>query len=128
MNEITMFLAGLAVTILVTTAALGYLQPHMKTILTELCGTEERARFWPSFSNVTLFLTPLIFALRIQPESGTLATLIYAMSNQISLALLGLVLAIGIVGIMIGRFIRLRQDDTASTGQTPERAGLQQGR
>ncbi|HEV2298904.1 MAG TPA: hypothetical protein VGR72_10340 [Candidatus Acidoferrales bacterium] len=128
MNEITMFLVGLAVTILVTTAALRYLQPHMKTILIELCGTEERARFWTSFSNVTLFLTPLIFALRIQPESGTLATLIYAMSDQISLALLGLVLAIGIVGIIIGRFIRLRRDDTASTGQTPERAGLQQGR
>lgn len=113
MNEISAFLIGLGMTITVTTAALRYLQPQLKTILTELCGTEERAHFWTSFSNVTLFLTPLIFALRIQPKSGPTATLICAMSNQISLALLGLVLTIGVVGIVISKFIPIRSSEAS---------------
>lgn len=112
MNEIATFLIGTGITIATTTAALCYLQPHMKSILTELCGTEERARFWTSFSNVTLFLTPLIFALRIQPQAGAAVTLIYAMGDQVSMALLGLVLAIGVVGIVISKFIPMRPSET----------------
>ncbi|HEV2489290.1 MAG TPA: hypothetical protein VGT03_05755 [Candidatus Acidoferrales bacterium] len=120
MNEISIFLIGIGLTITITTAALWYLQPQLRAILTELCGTEERAHFWTSFSNVTLFLTPLICALRIQPTSGTAATLAYEMSNQISLALLGLVLAIGIVGIVIGRFIPLARAGASCPGQAPQ--------
>lgn len=122
MNEISTFLLGLGLTIAVTTSALCYLQACMRSILTDLCGTKERAHFWTSFSNVTLFLTPLIFALRSQPEKGTTATLVYAMSDQLSLALLGLVVAIGIVGIVIGRFIPTKSDVTSRTVQTPHRA------
>lgn len=121
MNEISAFLIGLGLTIVLTSAALRYLQPHLKTILTELCGTEERARFWTSFSNLTLFLTPLIFALRIQPEQGTTAKLLYETSNQISLALFGLLLAIGIVGIVIGKFIPVKSSDFSHSDQATGR-------
>ncbi|HKW87904.1 MAG TPA: hypothetical protein VJN21_04020 [Candidatus Acidoferrales bacterium] len=124
MNEISTFLIGIGLTIVITTAALCYLQPHMRSILTELCGTSERAHFWMSLSNVTLFLTPLIFALRIQPQAGTVVTLIYAMGNQVSLALLGLVLAIGIVGIVISKFIPLKPPETPLTEQISGRAVL----
>ena len=109
MNEISAVLIGLVLTIAITSAALRYLQPHMKTILTELCGTGERARFWTSFSNVTLLLTPFILALRVQPEQGTTVKLLYEICNQISVALFGFVLATGIVGIIIGRFIPLNR-------------------
>lgn len=47
-----------------------YLKAHLKNLLVELCGTEERASFWLAFSNVTLVLVPLIFALDYQPEFG----------------------------------------------------------
>jgi hypothetical protein len=117
MNSITTFSIGLGLTMTITLLALIYLQPHMKSILTELCGTEERARFWISFSNVTLFLTPAIFALRNQPENGSAAALVYQMSDQISSALVGLVLAIGIVGIVIGRFISRERMNAALHGQ-----------
>jgi len=113
MNAITSFSVGLGLTMTITLVALLYLQPHMKTILTELCGTQERARFWTSFSNVTLFLTPLVFALRIQPEKDSSAALVYQMSDQISFALMGLVVAIGIVGIVIGRFITRERTNAA---------------
>jgi hypothetical protein len=105
MTEIWTFSLGVGLTVAITIAVLWYLQPHLRTLLAELCGTDERARFWTSFSNVTLFLTPLIFALRMQPAKESVRPLVYEMSDQVSVALLGLVIAIGIVGIVIGRFI-----------------------
>jgi hypothetical protein len=123
MNELSTFLAGLGLAAALTTGALRYLQPHLKSILTELCGTEERARFWTSFSNVTLFLTPLIFALRVHPQKGTTTALIYAMSDQLSLALLGLVMAVSIGGIVIGRFIPSKSADPLRQEQAASRAG-----
>lgn len=124
MNAISTFLIGLGLTIGIATAALKYLQSHLRAILTELCGTEERARFWTAFSNITLFLTPLIFALRIQPQNGSGSTLVYEMSNQLSLALLGFVLALGIVGIVISKFIPLKPPESLGMEQTSGRVGI----
>jgi len=39
--------------------ALLYLRSPLQLILTDLCGTVERRRFWTAFSNITLFLVPL---------------------------------------------------------------------
>jgi hypothetical protein len=70
MNGIYAFFSGIGITSGVVAGTLVYLHPNLRTILTELCGSAERARFWTAFSNITLFLTPLIFALHSQPQSG----------------------------------------------------------
>ena len=105
MNSILAFIVGLALTMTVALVAIGYLQHHLKAILTDLCGTEERAAFWAAFSNVTLFLTPVIFALHFRPESGSMTALVYGLSDQIAAALLGFVAAIVMLGFVVGRFI-----------------------
>lgn len=105
MNSIVAFIIGLALTMVVALMAIGYLRRHLKAILTDLCGTEERAAFWAAFSNVTLFLTPMIFALHFRPESGSTIALVYGLSDQIAAALLGFVAAIVMLGFVVGRFI-----------------------
>lgn len=105
MNSIFVFITGLALTMVVALIAIGYLRSHLKTILTDLCGSEERAAFWTAFSNVTLFLTPVIFALHFRPESGSTTALVYGLSDQIAAALLGFVAAIVMLGFVVGRFI-----------------------
>ena len=105
MNSIFVFLIGLAVTAMVALFAIGYLQQHLRAILTELCGTKERAAFWAAFSNITLFFTPLIFALHFQPANGSTTVLVYGLSDQIAAALLGFVAAIVMLGFVVGRFI-----------------------
>jgi len=42
-------------------------------MLEELCGNRERAEFWTVFSNVTVALVPVIFAMQYQPEPGARA-------------------------------------------------------
>lgn len=105
MNSLSIFGVGLALTMILAMLAIGYLHSHLKAILTDLCGTKERAEFWTSFSNVTLFLTPLIFALHFQPGSGSATTLVYGLSDQIAAALLGFVAAVVVLGFVVGRFI-----------------------
>jgi predicted permease len=105
MNGISIFVIGLASTMVVALFAIGYLQRHLRAILTDLCGTKERAAFWTAFSNVTLFLTPVIFALHFRPENGSTTALVYGLSDQIAAALLGFVAAIVMLGFVVGRFI-----------------------
>jgi len=66
MNAEMVFLVGLAATMGVVLVALLYLRNPLQILLTDLCGTPDRARFWTAFSTITLFLVPL--ALDHQPD------------------------------------------------------------
>ncbi len=105
MNSLSIFITGLVLTMILAWLAIAYLHSHLKAILTDLCGTKERAEFWTSFSNVTLFLTPLIFALHFRPGSGSVTMLVYGLSDQVAAALLGFVAAVVVLGFVVGRFI-----------------------
>ncbi len=63
MTTSVLFLLGLGLTLIATFAIVAYLRSPLHNILVELCGTRERAAFWVSFSNVTITLVPLIFAM-----------------------------------------------------------------
>lgn len=68
MTTSALFLLGLGLTFMTATAIVFYLRHPLRTILIELCGTQERAVFWVSFSNVTVTLVPLIFAMQYTPQ------------------------------------------------------------
>ena len=63
MNQAKAFLLDIAFAALLFVGIVAYVKKHLRTLLIELCGTTERASFWLAFSNVTLVLVPLIFAL-----------------------------------------------------------------
>jgi len=80
--------------------ALFYLRGPLQLLLTDLCGTVERARFWTAFSNVTLFLVPFALALGHQPVAGGQA-IVFAISDQIQSAVIGLIVSVVILGIVL---------------------------
>src|ERR1700751_2653421 len=69
MSAVTIFLIGVVVTLASALAVVMYLRRPLKAILIDLCGAVERAEFWLAFSNVTLTLVPVIFALNFRPEN-----------------------------------------------------------
>lgn len=101
-----MFLAGLAVTIVTALAIVAYLRTPLYGILVELCGTKDRAAFWVAFSNVTLALVPLIFAMQYTPEAGPGTSLVLEVATQLKWALAGLLSAVVFLGWVLSRFIR----------------------
>jgi len=118
MNETASFLTGIGVTLAVTLGVVVYLRPHLQTILVDLCGTRERANFWAAFSNVILVLAPLIGAMLHRPGSGDGVTTFFAINSQLKSALIGLVIAVAVLGLVISRFI---PRGTAGPGKLPGR-------
>ncbi len=104
MNTIVSFLTQITITILIVSLIVGYLRPHLKKVLLDLCGTEERAQFWTVFSNILLIGLPLIFALNYKPEFTNSENLFFNLAGQLSDNLGGLMLALVCVGIIVSFF------------------------
>jgi hypothetical protein len=93
---------------LVTALSIGlvaYVRSHLNALLIELCGTPERARFWLAFSNVTLVLIPLIFALDYSPEARPDRNFVFDMATQLKHAIIGFVIALSSFAFVLLRFI-----------------------
>jgi hypothetical protein len=102
MNPSLVFVSGLAVTCLTSLATVIYMQRPLRTLLEELCGSHERANFWAVFSNITVTLVPIIFAMQYEPDSH--ATL-FEVARQVKLGLVGLATSVLLLGLVVSRFI-----------------------
>lgn len=105
MNPTTAFLLDIGLVAILSVGLVAYVKTHLKALLIELCGTAERASFWLAFSNVTLVLVPLIFALDYKPEFGPDRTFIFEMATQLKHAIIGLVIALISLAVILLRFI-----------------------
>ena len=105
MNPTTAFLVDVGLVAVLSMSLVAYVKRHLSSLLIELCGTAERASFWLAFSNVTLVLVPLIFALNYEPEFGPNRNFIFEMATQLKYAIIGFVIALSFLAIILFRFI-----------------------
>jgi hypothetical protein len=117
MNPTTAFLTDIGLVAFLSLGLVMYVKTHLNALLIELCGTKERASFWLAFSNVTLVLVPLIFALDYKPESGPGQVFIFDMATQLKHAIFGFVLALSSLAVIPFRFIP-RDKPNAAAGST----------
>jgi hypothetical protein len=101
MNTVIVFLVGLAITMGVVFIAIQYLRNPLQKVLTDLCGSTDRARFWTAFTNVTLFLAPLALALDHQPDASIKQEAIFTISGQIECATIGFVVSVIAMGLIL---------------------------
>ena len=104
MNTIIYFLAQIILTLIIVAVIVGYMRPHLKKVLVDLCGTDDRAQFWTVFSNVLLIGLPMIFSLNYRPETGNPEELFYDIASKLSGNLGGLLVAMIGVGIIVSFF------------------------
>ncbi len=105
MNPTRAFLVDVGLVAALSVGLVAYVKTHLKTLLIELCGTAERASFWLAFSNVTLVLVPLIFALDYKPEFGPDRNFVYEMATQLKQAIIGFVIALISLAVILLRFV-----------------------
>lgn len=98
----------LAATLIVSVVVVTYINGQLRRLLAELCGDGRRSEFWAVFANVMLVLTPMIFAMTVDPSLGfgSLGEVV----QQIKWGLSGLVISILVMGWSISRFIPKRVD------------------
>ena len=70
MNNVVTFSLNLLLTLLIAVVVSAYLAPSLFRILVDLCGTEERARFWLTFSRILLIGMPAVTALGYRPQAS----------------------------------------------------------
>ena len=104
MNTVLTFFLEIVVTLLAALLITGYLRPHLKRVLLDLCGTEERAQFWTAFSNVLLIGVPVIFALGFRPRADNAEQLFFELIGRFSGNLGGYLAALIGVGIVVSFF------------------------
>jgi len=104
MNTIVSYLIQLAITLTVVSLIVGYIRPHLRKVLVDLCGTEERAQFWTVFSNILLIGMPMIFALNYRPNTHNAEDLFFDVASKLSGNLGGLLLALICIGIIVTFF------------------------
>ncbi|HUF00123.1 MAG TPA: hypothetical protein VMN99_12775 [Anaerolineales bacterium] len=104
MNTIFSFVIEVLLTVVISVLLVGYLRPFLRRILTDLCGTEDRAQFWTAFSNILLIGMPVIFALNYRPEARNTEQLFFEVAGKLSGNLGGLLLALMGVGMIVSFF------------------------
>ena len=105
MIPVVAFISDLIVAVLVCTGIVVYVTKHLRSLLIQLCGTAERANFWLAFSNVSLVLVPLIFALDYKPEFGPNKPVVFEMAAQLKYVLIGFVATLAAVAVILLWFI-----------------------
>jgi hypothetical protein len=99
------FLVDLALTVLLSFGIILYLKTRLRALVIELCGSRERGGFWLAFSNISLLLVPLIFALDVRLAGGADANIVLTMASQIKVALLGQLLTLIALALTLFSFI-----------------------
>jgi hypothetical protein len=99
------FSCGLAATMLVALGVVVYLNGPLRKQLLELCGNPERVAFWAAFANVTVVLTPAIFAMSVEPETVAPIPPALAIAQQLKWGFVGLVVSVLTMGWILSRFI-----------------------
>jgi hypothetical protein len=114
MSPTSVFLGDLMVAVLLCTGIVLYVAKHLRSLLIELCETAERANFWLAFSNVSLVLVPLIFALEYRPEFGPDKPVVFEVATQLKYALIGFVVTFGALALLLLWFIPREKPSVAS--------------
>lgn len=104
MSEPIIFAIGIGSASIISIVAMAHLHTPLRAILTDLCGTSDRAAFWCAFSNITLFLLPLILMLDYQPETNSGAWL-WVLAAVLKRGLVGLAISVVTLGFVIASFI-----------------------
>jgi len=104
MNTIEVYLLQIAISAGISIAAVAYFRPHLRRILKDLCGTDERAQFWVVFSSILLVGIPLIFGLGYQPEEGSSGMLFFDAASQVRFNMVGFLLALIGIGVFVSFF------------------------
>jgi hypothetical protein len=99
------FASGVVGAVLLAVAVAWYLSEPLRKQLRELCGNSERAEFWTAFANVTIVLTPAIFAMLVDPPMDPGVSLLPGIISQLKWGLIGLVSSVLMLGWILGRFI-----------------------
>jgi hypothetical protein len=106
MNTLALFSFQIVICLSMSLAVNYLLKGLLLDVLIETCGTDKRAAFWAMFTQLMLYLAPLLIVVYFAPsEPVTTETLVPALKDTLFFSLLGLFLGLMVVGNVIWKTI-----------------------
>lgn len=96
---------GIFIALIVCLIAVFIIKKRFEQILTELTGSEDRAKFWAIFSYMLIVLVTLVFAMSVVPSDNNDVDIFFQISRQLKWSLIGLIGSLVVVGVIMIRFI-----------------------
>ncbi len=99
------FLIGLTTMTAVGVGVLAFVHRPFTAVLRELCGEEQRARFWAQLYDASLLLTVVFTAMLFPPDPAATAD-VFAFLGMWRAGMFGLLLSLGVLALVMLNFIR----------------------
>lgn len=103
MSQFQLYITGVTISMVICVLVVAYIRRPLYLILTDLCGTDERARFWAQITHLSFFLVSMLMALTYTSYPGQ--TDYYYLGGQIGRTLLGLVIVTAFLSLTVSLFI-----------------------
>ena len=104
MNVLVAFGVDFVATLLIGFLLVVYLRPSLHRVLVDLCGGEDRARFWSNFSSVLLIGVPAASALGYNPLSDGIQSTFLNITRQLGQNLMSFLAALMGLGLVVAFF------------------------
>ena len=110
MTQFQLYLTGVTISMLICILVVVYIRRPLYHILTDLCGTDERARFWAQITHLSFFLVSMLMALTYSSYPGQ--TDYNYLGSHVGRTLLGLVIVTAFLALTISLFIGRQEKPT----------------
>ena len=107
MAQITLYLTGIAVSLVLGAAVASFIRKPLRLILVDLCGTEDRAAFWTRITFLSYLLVSAALALGYRPDAFIADY--YYLGGHLGRTLFGLLITTGFLAMTISTFIRRQE-------------------
>lgn len=104
MNSFVAFAFELFLTVLMGFLLILYLRPSLYRVLVDICGGEDRARFWSAFATVLLVGAPSASALGYQPLHAGFNEALFDVTRQLGQNLVSFLVALVALGLVVALF------------------------
>lgn len=106
MDTLLLFILEIALCLAISLTLILILKPLLRDVLTETCGTEKRAEFWVTFTQLMLLISPLLIVIYFAPTAPMIqANVARELQQALFHALLGDFIALSAIGRVIWKSI-----------------------
>ena len=106
METLTLFLVEIVICIGISFFVVYLLKPLLREILVDTCGNQPRAEFWLMFTQLMLFIAPLLIVIFFSPTKEIIhINLLEVIQDTLFRSLLGAFLGLAMIGRVISKSI-----------------------
>ena len=121
MNTLGLFLIEVFICVGISFSVVTLIKPLLHEILVEACGTKTRAEFWVMFTQLMLFIAPLLIVIFFAPSGEVVnINITQVIQNTLFRSLLGDFIALSMIGLVIWKSIDFDNHDQTPMGVTSD--------